>query len=125
MNENTQQEGGGALDTMKLALSLAVMVGGLVAYYMLPEVALPLRVLMVIGGLIVGAAIGMTTFKGQTLWKFIQGSRVEIRKVVWPTRQETTQVTIAVFIFTFLLGLFFWGLDSLLLWLTRMATGQA
>ena len=125
MTENTQTEGAGALDTIKLLLSLAIMVGGLVGYYMLPELALPLRVLMVIGGVIVGAAVGMMTAKGQRLWKFIQGSRVEIRKVVWPTRQETTQVTIAVFIFTFLLGLFFWALDSGLLWVTRSVTGQA
>ena len=125
MTETTQQEGATALDTIKLALSLAAMVGGLVAYYMTPELALPLRVLMVIGGLIVGAAIGFTSHKGQQLWKFIQGSRVEIRKVVWPTRQETTQVTIAVFIFTFLLGLFFWAVDSGLLWTTRSVLGGA
>ncbi len=123
MTETTQTEGATALDTIKLALSLAAMVGGLVAYYMTPELALPLRVLMVNGGLNVGAAIGFTSHKGQQFWKFIQGSRVEIRKVVWPTRQETTQVTIAVFIFTFLLGLFFWAVDSGLLLATRSVLG--
>ncbi len=125
MTENTQTESAGALDTIKLLLSLAIMVSGLVGYYLMPELALPLRVLMVIGGVLVGAAVGMMTARGQRLWKFIQGSRVEIRKVVWPTRQETTQVTIAVFIFTFLLGLFFWALDAGLLWVTRSVTGQA
>lgn len=124
MNDATQVEEGSALDTLKLLIALGLMVGGLVAYYMLPELALPLRVLCVIAGVIAGALVGMTTHKGRTFAKFVQGSRVEIRKVVWPTRQETTQVTIAVFIFTFLLGLFFWGLDSVLLWLTRLATGQ-
>ncbi|MFK8054016.1 MAG: preprotein translocase subunit SecE [Woeseiaceae bacterium] len=123
MNDTTQVETGGALDTIKLLITLGLMVGGIVAYYLLPELALPLRVLFVIGGVIAGALVGLTTHKGRTFAKFVQGSRVEIRKVVWPTRQETTQVTIAVFIFTLALGLFFWGLDSILLWLTRMATG--
>ncbi len=126
MTENVQQvEGGGFLDTIKLLLSLGAIVGGLVAYYMTPELALALRVLMVLAGVIVGGLIGLTTHKGQALWRFIQGSRIEIRKVVWPTRQETTQITILVFIFTALLGVFFWALDAGLLWATRAATGQA
>ena len=81
------------------------------------------RVLMVLGGTGVGIALAMTSTQGRRLWHFIQGSRVEIRKVVWPTRQETTQTAIAVFIFTFILALFFWALDSGLLWLTRKLVG--
>ena len=85
--------------------------------------ALPLRVLMVLGGTGAGIAIAMTSTQGQGLWHFIQGSRVEIRKVVWPTRQETTQTAIAVFVFTIVWALFFWALDSGLLWLTRQLVG--
>lgn len=125
MTENVQQvESGGALDSLKLLLALGAIIGGLVAYYMTPELALALRVLMVLGGIIVCFAIGLTSHKGQQLWRFVQGSRVEIRKVVWPTRQETTQITILVFVFTALLGIFFWALDAGLLWATRAATGQ-
>lgn len=123
--EVTDVQPGGLFDTVKLMLALALIVGGLVAYYMLPELPLAVRVLFVLGGVIVGGLVGITTHKGQTFWRFVQGSRVEIRKVVWPTRQETTQVTIAVFIFTLLMGLFFWGIDSILLYATRLATGQA
>jgi preprotein translocase subunit SecE len=65
----------------------------------------------------------MTSTQGQRLWRFIQGSRVEIRKVVWPTRQETTQTAIAVFVFTLIMAVFFWLLDSGLLWLTRRFVG--
>jgi preprotein translocase subunit SecE len=65
----------------------------------------------------------MTSAQGQRLWSFIQGSRVEIRKVVWPTKQETTQTAIAVFVFTLVMMLFFWTLDSGLLWLTRRFVG--
>ena len=81
--------------------------------------------LIVLGGLAVGVAIAMTSTQGQRLWMFIQGSRVEIRKVVWPTREETTRTAIAVFIFTIIMSLFFWALDSGLLWLTRTLVGAA
>ena len=115
----------GALDIIKLLLAAGVLVGGLYSYYYFIEVTLPLRVLMVLGGTAAGIAIGMTSTQGQRLWAFIQGARIEIRKVVWPTKQETTQTAIAVFIFTFVMALFFWGLDSFLLWLTRTLVGSA
>ena len=98
--------------------------GGLYSYYYFLEVPLPLRVLMVLGGLAAGITVAMTSTQGQRLWAFIQGARIEIRKVVWPTRQETTQTAIAVFVFTLIMALFFWGLDSFLLWLTRTLVGS-
>ena len=121
----TQQEESqsGVLDIIKLLVAAGVLLGGLYGYYYLLEWSLPLRVLMVLGSLIVGVGIAMTSTQGQRLWGFIQGSRVEIRKVVWPTRQETTQTAIAVFVFTLVMALFFWGLDSFLLWLTRTLVG--
>ena len=115
----------GILDIIKLLLAAGVLVGGLYSYYYFLEIALPLRVLMVLGGLAAGITVAMTSTQGQRLWAFIQGARVEIRKVVWPTRQETTQTAIAVFVFTLIMALFFWGLDSFLLWLTRTLVGSA
>ena len=120
----TQEESqSGVLDIIKLLIAAGVLVGGLYGYYYLLEWSLPLRVLLVLGGLIAGVAVAMTSTQGQRLWAFIQGSRVEIRKVVWPTKQETTQTAIAVFVFTLVMALFFWGLDSFLLWLTRTLVG--
>ena len=115
----------GILDIIKLLLAAGVLVGGLYSYYYFLEVSLPLRVLMVLGGTAAGITVAMTSTQGQRLWAFIQGARIEIRKVVWPTKQETTQTAIAVFIFTFIMALFFWGLDSFLLWLTRTLVGSA
>ena len=124
MATQTETSQSGALDVIKLLLAAAALIGGLYSYYYYEfELALPLRVLMVLGGTGIGIAIGMTSTQGQRLWHFIQGSRVEIRKVVWPTRQETTQTAIAVFVFTLILALFFWALDSGLLWLTRRLVG--
>jgi preprotein translocase subunit SecE len=114
----------GILDTIKLLLAAGVLVGGLYSYYYFLEIALPLRVLMVLGGLAAGITVAMTSTQGQRLWAFIQGARIEIRKVVWPTKQETTQTAIAVFVFTLIMALFFWGLDSFLLWLTRTLVGS-
>ena len=123
MSAQTETKESGALDTIKLLIAAGVLVGGLYGYYYLIEWSLPLRVLLVLGGLIVGIGIAMTSTQGQRLWAFIQGSRVEIRKVVWPTKQETTQTAIAVFVFTLVLMLFFWLLDTGLLWLTRKLVG--
>jgi preprotein translocase subunit SecE len=78
---------------------------------------------MVLAGTVGGITIAMTSIQGQRLWHFIQGSRVEIRKVIWPTKQETTQTAIAVFVFTLVMMLFFWILDSGLLWLTQTLVG--
>jgi len=138
MSAQTETSESGMLDTIKLLLSGVVLVGGLFAYYYfetakvfvtdsgvieIGAIAQAYRVLMVLGGTAAGIGIAMTSVQGQRLWHFIQGSRVEIRKVVWPTKQETTQTAIAVFVFTAVMMLFFWALDSGLLWLTRTLVG--
>ncbi len=124
MSAQTETSQSGVLDTIKLLIAAFVLVGGLYAYYYYEaEVAQAIRVLMVLGGTIAGIGIAMTSVQGQRLWHFIQGSRVEIRKVIWPTKQETTQTAIAVFVFTLIMMLFFWALDSGLLWLTRTLVG--
>ena len=124
MSVQTETSESGILDTIKLMIAAAALVGGLYAYYYYEtELAQAIRVLMVLGGTVAGIGIAMTSVQGQRLWHFIQGSRVEIRKVVWPTKQETTQTAIAVFVFTLIMMLFFWVLDSGLLWLTQKLIG--
>ena len=124
MTTQTETKQSGALDIVKLLIAAAAILGGLYSYYYYEfELALAVRVLIVLGGAGIGIAIAMTSTQGQRLWHFIQGSRVEIRKVVWPTKQETTQTAIAVFVFTLIMALFFWALDSGLLWLTRRFVG--
>ena len=124
MSAQTETSESGVLDILKLLIAAAAIIGGLYSYYFFEfEMALPLRVLLVLGGTGLGITIAMTSTQGQRLWAFIQGSRVEIRKVVWPTKQETTQTSIAVFVFTLIMMVFFWLLDSGLLWLTRQFVG--
>jgi len=114
----------GVLDTIKLILAAAVLLGGIVAYYYFENESILLRVAGLLVGLAFGVVIAFQSMQGQNLWEFIQSSRNEIRKVIWPTRQETTQTTLTVLVFTLILGVFFWILDMILLWGTGLLTGQ-
>ena len=112
------------VDTVKLALAVLILLAGLVSYYYFATSSVLLRAFGVV--LAVAAALGVlyTSFQGQLLWKFIQGSRVELRKVVWPTREETIQTTLVVLVFALIGGVFFWLLDLVLLYVTSKITGQ-
>lgn len=114
----------GVLDTIKLILAAAVLVGGIFAYYYFENESILLRVAGLLVALAIGVVIAFQSMQGQNLWRFIQGSRNEIRKVIWPTRQETMQTTLTVLVFTLILGVFFWILDLILLWGTGALTGQ-
>lgn len=124
MTTTTETSESGALDILKLLISAGLLVGGLFGYYWYLEWMLPLRVLLVLGGLAASIGVAATSTQGHRMWAFIQGSRIEIRKVIWPTKQETTQTAIAVFVFTLVMAVFFWALDSGLLWLTRTLVGS-
>ena len=112
------------LDTLKLLLAGGILVGSILGYYYYADFPTPLRALGVLVALGISAAVALQSVQGQALWKFIQGSRVEMRKVVWPTREETLQTTLTVLVFALIMGVFFWLLDLSLLALTRRLTGQ-
>ena len=112
------------LDTLKLVAAAGVLVGGIVAYYYYADVAVVLRAIGVLVAFGLAVVILLQSTQGKALLRFINASRVELRKVVWPTREETIQTTVAVIIFTLIMGLFFWFLDMFLLWFTRLLTGQ-
>jgi preprotein translocase subunit SecE len=124
MTEHAEKGGPTLVDTAKLVLSIATLLAGIAGYYWFTEVPTAARILMVLAGLGIGAAFLFWSQQGQVLWAYIQGSRVELRKMVWPTRQETLQTTLVVFVFVLLLGVFFWLVDMGLAWATRHLTGQ-
>jgi preprotein translocase subunit SecE len=111
-------------DTAKLLLALVILVGSIFAYYYYSSESALLRVIGVLIAFIVAVWVAFQSAQGQTLWKFIQGSRVELRKVVWPTREETIQTTVVVLVFATIMGVFFWLLDLSLLWFTGFVTGR-
>ena len=105
------QTGASALDTVKLVAAVAILVGGIAAFYLLGTYPLAVRWLIVLAALGAGVAVALQSAQGRTLWAFVQGSRVELRKVVWPTRQETLQTTLVVVVVILVMGVFFWLLD--------------
>ena len=113
MATNSEAQGS-VLDTVKLILALVVLVLGIWGFYYFAQEALLYKVLGVL--LAVGIAIGIaaTTTKGKGLISFLGSSRSEVRKIVWPTRAETMQTTLMVFIMVVVLAIFLWFIDMLL-----------
>jgi preprotein translocase subunit SecE len=112
------------VDTAKLAAAVAIALVGFVAYYYFGDASVALRSLGVLVAVGIAVFVALQSAQGQTLWRFIQGARVELRRVVWPTREETIQTTIAVLVFALIMGVFFWLLDLGLLYATSKITGQ-
>jgi preprotein translocase subunit SecE len=125
MAEVQTPSGASAKDSALLVLSVLVLFVGIGAYYWFEDEPLAIRIAMVVAGLALGAAFAWFSWYGREFWQFAQASRIELRKVVWPSRDETVKTTYVVFIFTIVMGLFFWGLDWILTWLTRLLTGQS
>jgi preprotein translocase subunit SecE len=123
MTEQVQQSVT-VLDTAKLAAGAVILAGGIAAFYLLPDLPIWLRWIIVLAALVLGTLVGLQSAPGKTFWGFVQASRTELRKVVWPTASETRQVTLVVFVMIIVLALFFWALDSLLGFITRwLASG--
>jgi preprotein translocase subunit SecE len=111
------------LDTAWLVGAVLLLLGGLAAFYLLSAQPMPLRALAMLVGL--GLAVGAFALsaQGRFVWQFAIGSRVELRKMVWPTVPETRTTTLVVFVFVLLLGVFFWAVDWLLAHGTRYLLG--
>ncbi len=125
MAEVQTPPGASAKDTALITLSILVLFVGIGAFYWFEDRSLGIRIAMVVAGLGLGAALAWFSWYGREFWQFAQAARIELRKVVWPSRDETVKTTYVVFIFAIVMGLFFWGLDWVLTWLTRLLTGQS
>ena len=105
MTANAEQKSS-ALDYLILLLALAAVVGGIWAYYYFVEQSNLYAVASVVAAMIVALALTYVTSVGKLAWGYLRASRTEVRKVVWPTRQETVQTLILVAVFTGVLSLF-------------------
>lgn len=110
-------------DRMKLMAAGALVLGGLVLFYLFGEFSFLYRVLALLVVLGVAIFLFLQTGRGVRAQGFFKDSRTEVRKVVWPTRAETVQLTITVLIIVFLVGLFLWILDLILSGAFRFITG--
>ncbi len=104
-----------AIDTFKLMTPVLVLIAGVVGFYYFEEESQLLRVLGMLGVAVIAFLIAATSDQGRRALGFVKDARVEVRKVVWPTRQETLQTTVAV--------LFMVILDAIMLWLFDMFLG--
>ena len=101
----------GSMDTFKLAVSIGVLGAGVVAFYVFADQPLLYRVLGIVAAAVLAAIIALTTARGRSFTGFMQDARIEVRKMVWPTRIETLQTTVLVVVVVVILALFLWIVD--------------
>jgi preprotein translocase subunit SecE len=112
------------MDKLKLAAAVLIVAIGVGAFYFLAGKPDLIRVLALLAAVGVAVAVALQSTQGQAAWAFAKEARQELRKVVWPARKETVQVTLVVFAMVVLVALFLWGVDWLLLKGVKALTGQ-
>lgn len=122
MNSKVDQshQAGAAADVVKYVLAAALVAAGIFAFYWFQWPG-PIRGLIAVLGVIAGLAVASFTAKGRDAREFISESMFELRKVVWPTRQESMRVTVVVLIVvvvvSLILALFDFTISALFKWL--------
>ena len=122
MSTNAENKAG-ALDWLKWLVVAALLSGGVFANWYYQDEMLLIRV----AGLLTAAAaailVALQTERGKAIWALLKESRTEVRRVVWPSNQETTQTTMVVLLLVVIFALILWGLDSLLGWIVSSIIG--
>ncbi len=118
-----EQQAPNRADTFKLLAASAIVLSALVAFYVFANHSLLARVVGLLAAAVAAVVIALRTERGAETLEFIQDARTELRKVVWPTRAETTQTTLVVIAMVVIMGLLLWLFDILLFWLVRLVTG--
>ena len=111
-------------DVLKWIAAAALLAAGLIGFYVFAEYSTLLRVVGLLLAIGMSVAVAVQTEKGRYIWDFMRESRTEVRKVVWPTRQETMQTTLIVVAVVTVVALIMWSLDSMLGWVVRLLLGQ-
>ena len=124
MTEEIKIEDAGTADKAKLYAAIVIVIAGVAGYYYLANQPSWIRWMPVLAGLVLAALVAAFSAYGAAFREFLGLSRVELRKIVWPNRQETGVTTLVVFGFVIVFGIFFWLLDLVLAWATKTLTGQ-
>lgn len=126
MELQKSEESGPRFDTPLLVVALAVLLGGMVAfYYFDPQLGKVPRLLILLGSVAASVFLVSRTATGATIQAYLKGANDERRKVVWPTRQESVQTTLVIAVFVVVVALIMWGLDSVLLAGVQYLTGRS
>ena len=120
----SENSGENRLDWLKWSLSIILLLAGLIGNHYYSEVSMAVRTLIWLVLLAVACFVASKTSKGRWVVDFIRDSRMELRKVVWPTREETMQTTLVVGVMVIVLALLLWGMDGILVRLIGWLTGQ-
>jgi preprotein translocase subunit SecE len=124
MTDEIKVQDAGTADKAKLTVAILVVIGGVAGYYVLAGWPAWLRWTAVAASLALAALVLTFSHYGREFRQFVELARIELRKIVWPSRQETGMTTLVVFIFVVVAGIFFWLLDLGLAWATKLITGQ-
>ncbi len=112
------------MDALKLLAAVAIVGLGIGGFYLFEEYPLVLRVVAFLLLTAVGIFVALQSERGRAIREFLLDSRSEVRKVVWPSRQETIQTTLIVFAVVIVMAIFLWLVDLVLLEIVRAVTGQ-
>lgn len=122
-NAEVTQEPSKGLDIFKWILIFALLAAAVVGNSIYGDVSVVLRATAVVIVIAIALAIAAFTIKGKAAISFAKEAKTEIRKVVWPTRQETTQTTFIVLAVSIVMALVLWGIDGIMVRLIALATG--
>jgi len=112
-------------DNLKLLAAGLLIAVGIAGFYLLSDMPTVVRVLSVLAGLGAAAGVAWYTESGKRFFAFSQDAVTEARKVVWPTRKETMQMTGVVILFVVVMALFLWMVDGALTQLVRLLMGRS
>ena len=124
MSEQQEAVQSSGLDKAQLAIAIALVLGGIFAYYWFENQSVWLRAAYVLIGTAAALGLAWQTQIGHSVLAFILSSRNEVRKMVWPSRQETVTTTMFVLLTVLVVGVFMWVLDLALFWALSGLTGQ-
>ncbi|QJR81410.1 preprotein translocase subunit SecE [Alteromonas pelagimontana] len=122
MSEKTESSSN-PLDMFKWLVVIALLAGLITANHMFGEISVLYRALVAVAVVVIAGLIAATTTKGSAFLSFAKESRMEVRKVIWPSRQETNQTTLIVMAATLVMALILWGLDGIIVRLVSFITG--
>ena len=111
-------------DKIKLLVAVLLIAAGIAGFYYFAEQALLYRVLGLLVVIAVSAFVALQSQQGMDAWNFGRSAILEVRKAVWPSRQETVQTTLLVMVMVIIMALMLWLFDMFLLWAVKLLTGQ-